>query len=93
MTLPKEKVPVTAMWEEDGSIVEIEGGETVVLNTDWMVGEPIMMLAGIGGKEVTVEGDLYSIHPLFTVRLLPVLAGNDSNSRPVSDKFLTCKWL
>ena len=32
----------------------IEGGETVVLTTDWMVGEP-MMLADIGRKEVTVQ--------------------------------------
>ena len=30
-----------------------DGTETVVLNTDWTVGEP-MMLADIGGKEVTV---------------------------------------
>ena len=34
--------------------MEIEGGETVLLNTDWTVGEP-MMLADIGGKEVTVQ--------------------------------------
>ena len=53
MTLDK-KFPVRAMWEEDGFTVEIEGGETVVLNTDWTVGEP-MMLADIGGKEVTVQ--------------------------------------
>ena len=39
---------------EDGFTVEIDGGETVVLNTDWTVGEP-MMLADIGGKEVTVQ--------------------------------------
>ena len=31
--------------------MEIERGETVVLNTDWTVGEP-MMLADIGGKEI-----------------------------------------
>ena len=54
MTLDKEKFPVRATWEEDGFTVEIEGGETVVLNTDWTVGEP-MMLADIGGKEVTVQ--------------------------------------
>ena len=48
------EVPVRATWEEDGFTVEIEGGETVVLNTDWTVGEP-MMLADIGGKEVTVQ--------------------------------------
>ena len=53
VTLDKEKFPVRATWEEDGFTVEIEGGETVVLNTDWTVGEP-MMLADIGGKEVTV---------------------------------------
>ena len=34
--------------------MEIEGRETVVVNTDWTVGEP-MMLADIGGKEVTVQ--------------------------------------
>ena len=54
MTLDKEKFPVRATWEEDGFTVEIEGRETVVLNTDWTVGEP-MMLADIGGKEVTVQ--------------------------------------
>ena len=54
MTLEKEKVPVRATWEEDGFTVEIEGGVTVALNTDWMVGKP-MMLADIGGKEVTVQ--------------------------------------
>ena len=53
MTLDK-KFPVRATWVEDGFTVEIVGGETVVLNTDWMVGEP-MMLANIGGKEVTVQ--------------------------------------
>ena len=52
--LEKEKFPVRAMWAEDGFTVEIEGGETVVLNTDWTVGEP-MMLADIGGKKVTVQ--------------------------------------
>ena len=54
MTLDKEKFPVRVTWAEDGFTVEIEGGETVVLNTDWTVGEP-MMLADIGGKEVTVQ--------------------------------------
>ena len=53
MTLDKKKFPVRATWEEDGFTVEIERGETVVLNTDWTVGEP-MTLADIGGKEVTV---------------------------------------
>ena len=54
MTLDEEKFPVRATWAEDEFTVEIEGGETVVLNTDWTVGEP-MMLADIGGKEVTVQ--------------------------------------
>ena len=54
MTLDKEKFPVRATWAEDGFTAEIEGGETVVLNTDWTVGEP-MMLADIAGKEVTVQ--------------------------------------
>ena len=54
VTLDKEKFPVRATWEEDGFTMEIEGGETVVLNTDWTVGEP-MMLADIGRKEVTVQ--------------------------------------
>ena len=53
MTLDKGKFPVRATWE-DGFTVEIEGGETVVLNTDWTVGGQ-MMLADIGGKEVTVQ--------------------------------------
>ena len=50
----KEKFLVRATCEEDGFTVEIEGEETVVLNTDWTVGEP-MMLADIGRKEVTVQ--------------------------------------
>ena len=54
VTLDKEKFLVRATWAEDGFTVEIEGGETVVLNTDWTVGEP-MMLADIVGKEVTVQ--------------------------------------
>ena len=54
MTLDKEKFPVRVTWEEDGFTVEIEGGETVVFNANWTVGEP-MMLADIGGKEVTVQ--------------------------------------
>ena len=54
MTLDKDRFSVRATWAEDGFTVEIEGGETVVLNTDWTVGEP-MMLADIGGKEVTVQ--------------------------------------
>ena len=54
VTLDKEKFPVRATWAKDGFTVEIEGGETVVLNTDWTVGEP-MMLADIGGKEITVQ--------------------------------------
>ena len=52
--MDKEKFPVRATWEEDDFTVKIAGGETVVLNTDWMVGEP-MMLANIGWKEVTVQ--------------------------------------
>ena len=46
MTLDKEKFPARATWAEDGFTGEIEGGETVVLNTDWTVTEP-MMLADI----------------------------------------------
>ena len=52
--MDKKKVPVRATWAEDGFTIEIERGETVVLNTDWTVGEP-MMLADIGRKEVTVQ--------------------------------------
>ena len=44
--MDKEKFPVRATWEEDGFTMEIEGRETV--------GEP-MMLADIGGKEVTMQ--------------------------------------
>ena len=53
MTLGKEKFPVTTSWSEDGFTVDI-GGEKVVLNTDWTVGEP-MMLADMNGKDVTVQ--------------------------------------
>ena len=54
VTLDKEKFPVRATWAENGFTVEIAEEETVVLNTDWMVGEP-RMLANIGWKEVTVQ--------------------------------------
>ena len=54
VTLGKERYPVTTTWAEEGLSVEIEGGETVVLGTDWRVGEPVM-LAHIGGNEVTVQ--------------------------------------
>ena len=54
VTLGKEKFPVRTTWSEEGLSVEIEGGETVVLGTEWTVGEPVM-LAHIRGKDVTVQ--------------------------------------
>ena len=44
---------MTTCWSEDGFSVDV-GGEKIVLNTDWLVGEP-MMLAEMNGKEVTVQ--------------------------------------
>ena len=41
-------------WNEEGLEVEIDGETSMVMNTDWMVGEP-MMLAQINGKEITVQ--------------------------------------
>ena len=55
VTIDKEKIPVKTVWEEDGSLlVELEEGREVMLNTNWKVGEP-MMLAEINGKEVSVQ--------------------------------------
>ena len=50
-----ESVPVKCEWVESGLAVEVEGrGDVVTLNTDWSLGEP-MMLADIDGKEVVVQ--------------------------------------
>ena len=54
MTLNKERFTVNTCWTEEGFTVNIDGKEEVVLNTDWLVGEP-MMLAEINGKDVTVQ--------------------------------------
>jgi len=54
VTLNKESYPVTAAWGETGFVVELETGKTMTLNTDWLVGEP-MMLAEINDNEVAVQ--------------------------------------
>ena len=54
VTLNKERFKVKTHWNEDGFVVDIAGKKEVVLNTDWLVGEPIM-LADMNGKEVTVQ--------------------------------------
>ena len=52
------------VWEDDGSLlVELEGEKSVILNTNWRVGEP-MMLAEINGKEVSVQ-----VATLFLIRI------------------------
>lgn len=57
VTINKEKVPVRTVWEDDGSLqVELGGGKSVMLNTNWRVGEP-MMLAEVDGKEVSIQFD------------------------------------
>ena len=54
VTLNKEKFVVNTCWNEEGFTVDIDGKKEMVLNTDWLVGEP-MMLAEINNKEVTVQ--------------------------------------
>ena len=54
VTLNKERFIVNTCWTEEGFTVDIDGKKEVVLNTDWLVGEP-MMLAEINGKDVTVQ--------------------------------------
>lgn len=54
VTLNKERFPVKTCWSEDGFTVDIDGKKEVILNTDWLVGEP-MMLADMNGKDVTVQ--------------------------------------
>ena len=50
-----ESVPVRCEWGEEGLEVTQEGeGEPLTINTDWRLGEP-MMLADIDGKEVAVQ--------------------------------------
>lgn len=54
VTLNKEKFAVNTHWTEKGFTVDIDGKKEVVLNTDWFVGEPLM-IAEMNGKEVTVQ--------------------------------------
>lgn len=54
VTVGKEKYPVTTCWEGDSFTVEIDGETKMEINTDWLVGEP-MMLASINGNDVTVQ--------------------------------------
>lgn len=54
VTLDKERFVVKTCWGEDGLTVDIDGKKEVVLKTNWLVGEP-MMLAEMNGKEVTVQ--------------------------------------
>jgi hypothetical protein len=53
VTLKKERFIVNTCWTEEGFTVDVDG-KKVVLNTDWLVGEP-MMLAEMNGKDVTVQ--------------------------------------
>lgn len=53
VTLNKERFIVNTCWTEEGFTVDVDGSK-VVLNTDWLVGEP-MMLAEMNGKDVTVQ--------------------------------------
>jgi hypothetical protein len=54
VTLNEETFTVKTRWTEEGFIVDIDGKKQVVLNTDWLVGEP-MMLAEMNGKDVTIQ--------------------------------------
>ena len=54
VTLNEERFTVKTCWTEEGFTVDIDGKKKVVLNTDWLVGEP-MMLADVNGKEVTIQ--------------------------------------
>ena len=53
VTLNKERFTVNTYWTEEGFTVDVDGSK-VVLNTDWLVEEP-MMLAEMNGKDVTVQ--------------------------------------
>ena len=53
--LDKERFSVKSHWtEEEEFTVDIDGKKEVVLNTDWLLGEP-MMLAEMNGKDVTIQ--------------------------------------
>ena len=53
--LDEERFAVKARWtEEEEFTVDIDGKKEVVLNTDWLLGEP-MMLAEMNGKDVTIQ--------------------------------------
>ena len=65
--LDGEAVPVRAMWGEGGFGVEVEGGGgRVTLNSDWILGQP-MMLADIDGKEVAIQVHIYSHKPHLSI--------------------------
>ena len=69
MTLNKERFTVKTCWGEEGLIVDIDGKKEVVLNTNWIVGEP-MMLAEMNGKEVTVQVNHLTFLVKGIIRLL-----------------------
>ena len=53
--LDEERFGVKAYWtEEEEFTVDIDGKKEVVLNTDWLLGEP-MMLAEMNGKDITIQ--------------------------------------
>ena len=54
MTLNDKLFKVKTYWTDEGFTVDIDGKKKVVFNTDWLVGEP-MMLADMNGKEVTIQ--------------------------------------
>lgn len=54
VTIGEEKHAVKTSWENDTFSVEIDDKVKMDIDTDWLVGEP-MMLANINGKEVTVQ--------------------------------------
>lgn len=54
VTLNEERFTVKTCWTEEGFTVDIDGKKKVIFNTDWLMGEP-MMLADVNGKEVTIQ--------------------------------------
>lgn len=54
ISVGKDKFSIKTSWGEDGFTVTMEDGRKMTLNTDWCVGEPLMV-AELNGQEISVQ--------------------------------------
>lgn len=54
ISVGKDKFSIETSWNEDGFTVTMEDGRKMTLNTDWCVGEPLMV-AELNGQDISVQ--------------------------------------